>query len=114
VRHRLYHLNPRFKEKVNKDIDKMLEAGLIFAVEEEEWVSPIVIQSKKGTWDIRVCVDYRSLNSAYVHDPFPTPFNEEVLEKVVGKEAYSFTDGFSGYHQVRIAEENKKKTTFIT
>jgi hypothetical protein len=49
-----------------------------------------------------------------VHDPFPTPFTDEVLEQVAGKESYSFTDGFSGYHQVRIVEEDKKKTTFIT
>jgi hypothetical protein len=52
----------------------MLEAGLIFVVEEAEWVIPIVIQRKKGTEDIMVCVDYISLNSACVHDPFPTPF----------------------------------------
>ena len=57
----------------------MLKVGLIFAVEEEEWVSLIVIQSKKGTKDIRVCVDYKSLNYACVHDPFPTPFIDEVL-----------------------------------
>jgi hypothetical protein len=49
-----------------------------------------------------------------VHDPFPTPFTDEVLEQVAGKESYSFTDGFSGYHQVRIVEEDKNKTTFIT
>jgi hypothetical protein len=55
--HRPYHLNPRIKEKVKKEIDKMLGVGLIFPVEEAEWVSPIVIQSKKDTEDIRVCVD---------------------------------------------------------
>jgi hypothetical protein len=44
----------------------MLEARLIFAIEEVEWVSPIVIQIKKGTEDIRVCVEYISLNSSYV------------------------------------------------
>ena len=112
VRHRPYHLNPRVKEKVKKEIDKMLEAGLIFAVEEAEWVSPIVIQRKKGIEDIRVYVDYRSLNSACVHDPFPTPFSNEVLDQVAGNEAYSFIDGFSKYHQVRIAEEDKQKSTF--
>ena len=101
------------KEKVKREIDKMLEAGLIFPVEEVEWVSPIVIQRKKGTEDIRVCVEYRSLNFVCVHDPFPTPFTDEVLEQVVGKESYSFTDGFLGYHKVRIVEEEKNKTTFI-
>ena len=68
VRHRPYHLNPRVKEKVKKEIDKMLEAGLIFPVEEAEWVNPIVIQRKKDTEDIRVCVDYRSLKFICVHN----------------------------------------------
>ena len=80
VRHRPYLLNPRVKEKVKKEIDNMLEARLIFPVEEAEWVSPIVIQRKKATKDIRVCVDYISLNVSCVHDPFPTPFTDEVLE----------------------------------
>jgi hypothetical protein len=114
LKHTLYRLNPRIKEKVKKEVDKMLAARLIFSIKEEEWISPIVIQSKKGTKDIWVCVDYKNLNFACVHDPFPTPFNDEVLDKFVGKESYSFTDDFSGYHQVRIIEEDKKKTTFIT
>ena len=57
VRHIQYHINPRLQEKVKKEIDKMLEAGLVFAVEEAKWVSPIVIQRKKGTDGIRVCVE---------------------------------------------------------
>jgi hypothetical protein len=113
VRHIPYRLNPRVKEKVKKEIDKMLEASLIFAVEEAEWVSPIVIQRKKDTEDIKVCVDYKSLKYSCVNDPFPTPFTDEVLEQVAGKEAYSFTNGFSRYHQVGIVEEDKRKTTFI-
>ena len=84
VKQRPYRLNPRVKEKVKADIDKMLKAGLIFPVEEAEWVSPIVIQSKKEKSEIRVCVDYRSLNNACIHDPFPTPFSDEVLDNVAG------------------------------
>jgi hypothetical protein len=49
VRNIPYRLNPKVKEKVKREIDKMLEAGLIFAVGEAEWVRPIVIQRKKGT-----------------------------------------------------------------
>jgi hypothetical protein len=48
-------------------------------------------------------VDLRKPNDACLHDPFPTPFTDEVLENVGGQEAYSFTDGFSGYHQIKIA-----------
>lgn len=40
------------------------------------------------------------MKNACVHDPFPTPFSDEVLDNVVGNEAYPFTDGFSGYHRV--------------
>jgi hypothetical protein len=59
-------------------------------------------------------VDYISLKSTIVYDPFPTPFIDEVIDQVAGNEAYFFTDGFLGYHQVRIAEEDKKKNTFTT
>jgi len=59
-------------------------------------------------------VDYRSLNNSCLHDPFPTPLIDEVLDKVGGNEAYSFTNVFLGYHQVCIVEEDKKKTIFTT
>ena len=54
------------------------------------------------------------MNDACLHDPFPTPFIDEVLENVGGQEAYSFTDGFSGYHQIKIALNDRRKTTFAT
>jgi len=77
----------------------MLDVGIIFHVEELEWISPMAVKPKK-TSDIRICFDLHSLNVACVHDPFPTPFTNEVLENVGGCEAYSFTYGFSLYHQV--------------
>jgi hypothetical protein len=52
----------------------------------------VVQESKKG--GIRICVYFRKLNDAFLHDPFPTSFIDEVLENVGGHEAYSFTDGF--------------------
>ena len=54
-------------------------------------------------------VDLKKLNDALVHDPFPTPFTDEVLDNVGGQEVYSFTDGFLGYHQIRIHEEYRHK-----
>lgn len=47
VKHKPYSLSPRVKEKVKKEIDKMLETRLIFLVDEVEWINPIVIQNKK-------------------------------------------------------------------
>ena len=48
-----------------------------------------------------------------MHDPFLTPFTDEVLEGVGGQEMYSFMDGFSGYHQIRIEKEDCHKNTFV-
>jgi hypothetical protein len=75
-----YKLNPKYKEKVKIELDRMLEAGIIKPVEESEWISPMVVQEKKG--EIRICADLSNLNDAYLHDPFPTPFTDEVLDNV--------------------------------
>ena len=73
----------------------------------------MVVQDKK-TGEIGICVDLRKLNDACMHDSFPTSFIDEVLEGVGGQEMYSFIDGFSGYHHIRIAKEDRHKTTFVT
>ena len=49
-----------------------------------------------------------------MRDSFPLPIMDHVLERVVGKKAYSFLDGFSSYNQVSIAENDQHKTAFAT
>ena len=85
VRQRPYRLNTRYKEKVRQELDKMIATNIIKAVEESEWVSPMVVQYKKAEGEIRICVDLRKLNNASIHDPFPTPFTDEVLDNVGGQ-----------------------------
>ncbi|KAH9306993.1 hypothetical protein KI387_011397, partial [Taxus chinensis] len=91
-------MNPNMCIRVKEELDKMIASGIIKAVNESEWISPMVIIIKKDGW-IRICVDYRELNDVSIIDPFPTPFTKEILEGVTGCEVYSFTDGFLGYHQ---------------
>ena len=64
---------------------------IIEPMEELEWISPMVVQDKK-TSEVQIRVDLRNLNDVYMHDPFPTPFIDEVLEGVCGQNMYSFTD----------------------
>ena len=93
----------------------MLNIGIIEPVEESEWISPKVIKDKKTIGKVRIYVDLRNLNDACLHDPFPTPFIDEVLESVLMQEMYSFTNGFSGYrHEVRITQDDHHKMTFLT
>ena len=77
-------LNPKYKEKVQAELDKMLEARIIEPVKESEWISPMVVQDKKTKGEIRIYVDLRKLNDACVHDPSPTPFTYEVSDNVQG------------------------------
>ena len=79
-------------------MERILEAGVIEIVHESEWISPIVVQEKRTLGEVRICVDLRKLNDACLHDPFPNPFTDEVLENVGGQEMYSFRDEFLGYH----------------
>ncbi|KAH9330126.1 hypothetical protein KI387_002234 [Taxus chinensis] len=113
VRKRPYQINPNLHVKVMEEIDKMIASRIIEAMEESDWINLMVINIKKDGW-IRISVDYRELNAVCVINPFPTPFIEEILEGVARHEIYSFTDGFSGYHQVRITKEDQEKTTFTT
>ena len=69
---------------------------------------------KNVTSEVMICEDLRKLNNACLHDPFPTPFTDEVLESVYGQDMYSFTHEFLGYHQVIIFREDCHKTTFVT
>lgn len=111
VKQRPYYLNLKYKEK---EPDKTIATGIIEPVEESDWVNPMVVQEKKQKGEIRICVDVKKLNDGCAHDLFPTAFTDEILENVGGQEAYSFTDGFSGYHQTKIVLEDRRKTTFFT
>lgn len=113
VQKRPYRMNKNYAARVNDEIERMLEVGIIFKVQTSEWVSPIVISLKKKANQIRIYVDFRCLNAVTIKDPFPIPFTDSILEEVAGHEIYSFMDGFSGYNQISIAEEDKLKTTFI-
>ena len=111
VKKRPYRLNPKYKEIVKEEIDKMLQEGTIEPIEESKWISLIVIQKKK-IGGIRLCVDIKKLNDACITNALPTLFIDEVLESVGFEESYSFTDGFLGYHQIKIAKGDQHKTTF--
>ena len=107
-------MNPKYKERVKSELGRMLDTGIIEPVEESKWIIPIVIHDNKKTDEVRICVNLRKLNDACLHVPFPTPFTDELLESVKGQEMYSFTDGFSSYHEFIIMKEDCNKMNFVT
>ena len=65
----------------------MLKDGIIYPVDQSEWVSPMVVQPKKhDPKKLRICVDFRWLNRVTITYRFPTPFADEIINGVVGHE----------------------------
>ncbi|MCO5586547.1 hypothetical protein L7F22_040488 [Adiantum nelumboides] len=113
VAQKLRRLGVVQQEALLDEVNKLLKAGFIYPMTNFEWVSPVVVTPKKnGKW--RVCVDYKPLNAATKRDHFPLPFQDEILNEVAGHERYTVCDGYSGYYQICITEEDQHKTTFIT
>ena len=84
----------------------MVATQIIEPIKEFEWVSLIVVKEKKTKGEIRICVDLRKLNDTCIHDPFPTPFIDKILDNVGRQGAYYFIDAFLGYHEINIALED--------
>nr|GFB65440.1 DNA-directed DNA polymerase [Tanacetum cinerariifolium] len=122
-------VNLKIYDVIKKEVEKLLDAGLIYPISDSPWVSPIhCVPKKRGMTVItneenelvptrlvtgwRVCIDYRKLNEATRKDHFPLPFMDQMLERLAGNEYYCFLDGFSGYFQIPIDPKGQEKTTF--
>nr|GEW00831.1 reverse transcriptase domain-containing protein [Tanacetum cinerariifolium] len=122
-------VNPKIHDVIKKEVEKLLDAGLIYPISDSPWVSPVHCAPKKGGFTIveneeneliptrlvtrwRVCIDYRKLNEATHKDHFPLLFMDQMLERLAGNEFYCFLDGFSRYFQIPIDPHDQEKTTF--
>ncbi|KAM6892521.1 retrovirus-related Pol polyprotein from transposon 412, partial [Xenentodon cancila] len=112
VRQRHRRIPPSDYDEVRAHIRELLDNQVI-RESCSPFASPIVLVRKKdGT--LRLCVDYRLLNSKTRKDAFPLPRIEESLDALSGAKWFSTIDLASGYHQVAVTEEDKMKTAFCT
>ncbi len=110
VKHRYRPIHPKYYDKVQEKLKILLESGVIKETT-GPWNSPVTVASKPSG-DIRLCVDYRSLNKQCAKDAKPIPRIEETLSHLSGKVLFSSIDMISGYHQLPLSEESKQYTAF--
>ncbi len=89
------------------------QAGFIQFVEKATWLSPIIVLPKKNGKP-RICINFRKLNAAIKKDPCPLPFTYEMLNIVVGYEAYFFLNGYLSYLQISITLKDIYNIAFVT
>nr|GEZ70146.1 reverse transcriptase domain-containing protein [Tanacetum cinerariifolium] len=119
-------INLKIYDVIKKEVEKLLDAELIYPISDSPLVSPVYCVPKKGGMTVikndenelvptrlvtgwRVCIDYRKLNEATRKDHFPLPFMDQMLERLAGNEYYCFLDGFFGYFQIPIDPKDQEK-----
>jgi len=105
--------SPEKSEATTKAVKDLLEANFISEAKYTTWLSNVVLVKKSnGKW--RMCVDYTDLNRAGPKDAYHLPNIDKLVDNSSGYKLLSFTDAYSGYNQIPMAEEDKKKTAFMT
>jgi hypothetical protein len=102
---------PELKE-LQMQLEELLKKGYI-CPSVSPWGAPVLFMKKKdGT--LRLCIDFRQLNKVTIKNKYPLPRIDDLFDQLKDAKIFSKIDLRSGYHQVRIKEEDVSKTTFRT
>ena len=107
-----YRLPHAHRETVQQELKEMLEQGII-EHSVSDWAAPIVLVGKKDG-SLRLCVDYRRLNSVSRTDAYPMVRIDDLIDKLGRAKYLSTLDLTRGYWQIAMAPQDQHKTAFAT
>ncbi|GJW23209.1 putative reverse transcriptase domain-containing protein [Tanacetum coccineum] len=106
-----YRLAPTEMKELAEQLKELSDKGL--RPSSSPWGAPILFVKKKDG-SFRMCIDYRELNKLTVKNRYPLPRIDDLFDQLQGSIIYSKIDLRSGYHQLRVREEDIPNTAFRT
>jgi hypothetical protein len=107
-----YRLSPAETQEVEKQVAELLLQGLI-EPSSSPFGAPVLFVSKPDG-SLRMCIDYRLLNSQTIKNKYPLPRIDQLIDQLNGAKVMSSLDLQSGYWQIKLAPEDVHKSAFIT
>lgn len=97
-----------FREKMDKELDRLEKLGIITPIKSSEWATPLV-PILKGNGELRVCADYKiTVNPHLENVNFPLPKVEEILAALEGGQSFTKLDLKEAYFQFELDDETKE------
>ncbi|GJW13720.1 putative reverse transcriptase domain-containing protein [Tanacetum coccineum] len=107
-----YRLAPSEMKELSEQLQELSDKGFI-RPSSSPW-GALVLFVKKKDGSFRMCIDYRELNKLTVKNRYPLPRIDDLFDQLQGSSIYSKIDLRSGYHQLRVREQDIPKTAFRT
>ncbi|KAL0539843.1 hypothetical protein IC582_024064 [Cucumis melo] len=105
-----YRMAPAELKELKVQLQELLDKGFI-RPSVSPWGAPVLFVKKKDG-SMRLCIDYRELNKVTVKNRYPLPRIDDLFDQLQGATVLSKIDLRSGYHQLRIKDEDVPKTAF--
>ena len=107
-----YRMAPIELKELKEQLQELLENGFI-RPSVSPWGAPVLFVKKKDG-SMRLCIDYRELNRITIRNRYPLPRIDDLFDQLQGAKFFSKIDLRSGYHQLRVKEQDVPKTAFRT
>ncbi|KAD4385747.1 hypothetical protein E3N88_25916 [Mikania micrantha] len=107
-----YRLAPSEMQELSNQLQELLDKGFI-RPSYSPWGDPVLFVKKKDG-SFRMCIDYRELNELTIKNRYPLPRIDDLFDQLQGAQYFSKIDLRSGYHQLRVQDEDIPKTAFRT